>query len=134
MAGQFRFIFVTKKFDATLAFYRDDLGLPLLESWDHGLQERGAELQAGSGTIMFTALSPLSGYTLGLSADQNGVSIGLEVQDVETWYQQAVKKKLAISQKLGQYPWGERGFTLTDPNGIGVYIFSRQGNLGNSEN
>lgn len=127
MSGQFKFIFVTKKYEATMAFYRDGLGLKLLETWNHGLHDRGAEFQAGAGTIMFTALAPHSGYTLGLSTDQNGVSVGLEVQDVEIWYQNACDKNLQVSQELSRLPWGETGFTLMDPNGIGVYIYSKNG-------
>jgi uncharacterized glyoxalase superfamily protein PhnB len=127
MAGQFKLIFVTKKYEATLAFYRDGLELPLVDRWDHGLHERGAEFLAGSGSIMFSALAPQSGYTLGLSTNQQGISIGIEVADVEAWYQQVCANELPISQKLASFPWGEKGFTLTDPNGIGIYIFSANG-------
>ena len=127
MAGQFKFIFVTKKYEATLAFFRDGLELPLVDRWDHGLHERGAEFLAGSGSIMFSALAPQSGYTLGLTSDLQGISIGIEVADVEAWYEQVNTNELPISQELTSFPWGEEGFTLTDPNGIGVYIFSTNG-------
>ncbi len=124
MLGNIRLIFVTRKFAATLAFYRDGLELPVVEVWDHGLHERGAEFKAGSGTIQFNALAAQSGYTLGLSTDHQGVSVGIEVADIERWYRRACDNGLAISQELTTFPWGERGFTLTDPNGIGVYIYS----------
>lgn len=124
MLGKIRLIFVTKKYAATLAFYRNGLGLPIVEAWDHGLQERGVEFQAGSGSIQFTALAPQSGYTLGLSTDHHGVSIGIEVTDIESWYRRARENQLEISQELSSLPWGEQGFTLVDPNGIGVYIYS----------
>ena len=127
MAGQFKFIFVTKKYEATLAFFRDGLELPLVDRWDHGLHERGAEFLAGSGSIMVSALAPQSGYTLGLTSDLQGISIGIEVADVEAWYEQVNTNELPISQELTSFPWGEEGFTLTDPNGIGVYIFSTNG-------
>lgn len=127
MAGQFKFIFVTKKYEATLAFYRDGLELPLVDRWDHGLHERGAEFLAGAGSIMFSALTPQSGHTLGFQSDVQGISIGIEVADVGAWYQQVCTNELPISQELARFPWGEQGFTLTDPNGIGVYIFSVNG-------
>ncbi len=124
MLGNIRLIFVTKKYAATMAFYRDGLELPIVETWNHGLQERGVEFQAGFGSIQFTALAPESGYTLGLSSNQQGVSIGIEVADIEAWYRRACENELEISQELSSFPWGERGFTLVDPNGIGVYIYS----------
>ena len=124
MLGNIRLIFVTRKYAATLAYYRDGLELPIVEAWNHGLNERGVEFQVGSGTIQFTSLAPESGYTLGLSTNQQGVSIGIEVADIETWYRRARENGLEISQDLGTFPWGERGFTLVDPNGIGVYVYS----------
>ena len=81
MLGKIRLIFVTKKYAATLAFYREGL-------------------------------------------DHHGARIGPEVADIASWYQRARENQLEISQELSTLPWGEQGFTLVDPNGIGVYIYS----------
>ena len=43
--GQFRFSYFTPEYGATVAFYGDGLGLPILESWDRGLDDREQQQQ-----------------------------------------------------------------------------------------
>lgn len=47
--GRFRFSYFTLDYDATVAFYRDDLGLPVVESWDRNPENRGMVFGAASG-------------------------------------------------------------------------------------
>jgi uncharacterized glyoxalase superfamily protein PhnB len=122
--GEFQFIFTTKDFDVTIAFYREGLDLAVVDAWDRGGGERGMSFQAASGIIVVMGLPTKSMYTLGRSVSPQGVSIGFEVDHVDTWYEKVKSRGLNPSQELTNFSWGERGFTLTDPNGIGVYIYS----------
>ncbi len=47
MPRQFRFGYFTERYDETVAFYRDGLGLPVLESWDRDDTDRGVLFAAG---------------------------------------------------------------------------------------
>lgn len=125
--GEFQFIYTAQDFPATFAFYRDGLGFAVLETWDRGPNDRGAKFQAASGVIVVTALPAGVGNTLGRPKLPQGVSMGVEVEAVEAIYRRALEQELSISQPLTRFPWGERGFTVTDPNGIEVYLFSQQG-------
>lgn len=49
--GEFRFSYFTPEYEATLAFYRDGLGFPVLESWDRNLDDRGTLFTAAFGVI-----------------------------------------------------------------------------------
>ncbi len=54
--GQFRFAYFTSEFEATVAFYRDALGLRVIESWDRNPEDRGVLFGAASGIIEILAL------------------------------------------------------------------------------
>jgi catechol 2,3-dioxygenase-like lactoylglutathione lyase family enzyme len=56
-AGEIRFIFRAKDYDASVTFYRDGLELPIVGSWDRGPDERGTLFQAASGIIEVLALA-----------------------------------------------------------------------------
>ena len=49
--AQFRFCYFTAKYEETVAFYRDGLEFPLLESWDRNPDDRGSLFGAASGII-----------------------------------------------------------------------------------
>jgi catechol 2,3-dioxygenase-like lactoylglutathione lyase family enzyme len=49
--GQFRFVFHTKDYESTVAFYQDGLELPILRRWDRGPDDQGVLFGAASGVI-----------------------------------------------------------------------------------
>lgn len=51
-----------------------------------------------------------------------GVYLTIEVDDVDSLYQEIKKKGLEIKVELRDEPWGDRHFAIQDPNGIGVDI------------
>ncbi len=51
-----------------------------------------------------------------------GMYLTLEVDDVDTLYQQLKKKDIVIKIDLRDEPWGDRHFAIQDPNGIGIDI------------
>jgi uncharacterized glyoxalase superfamily protein PhnB len=120
---EFQFIFTARDYQTTVAFYRDGLGLEVAEIWDRGPNDRGTRFQAASGTVVVMATPVLIGYTMGKAHLPQGVSMGIEVDDLDAWYLRARKRELPISQELTTFSWGERGFSVTDPNGIEVYLF-----------
>ena len=119
MTGEFRFIFRAKDYEASVAFYRDGLELPVVGSWDRGPAERGTLFQAASGIVEVLALAPGETYV-----PPQGMELGYEVDDVDEWYQRAQKKDLPISKAIADRPWGHRTFSVTDPDGIRVILYS----------
>jgi uncharacterized glyoxalase superfamily protein PhnB len=50
------------------------------------------------------------------------VYLTIEVDDVDTLYQQLKARGVPIEVELRNEPWGDRHFAILDPNGIGVDI------------
>ena len=119
MTGEFRFIFRAQDYEASVAFYRDGLELPIVGSWDRGPAERGTLFQAASGIIEVLALAPGAEYV-----PPQGMELSYEVDDVDGWYRWVREKGLSIRGELADKPWGHRSFSLTDPDGIKVILYS----------
>jgi len=122
---QFRFAYFTPDFESTVAFYRDDLELPVVGSWDRGPDDRGALFGAASGIIEVLA-RPQSGVSSHLFDDRppQGAFMVIEVADVEKLHRKALDKNLPIQQELKNQSWGHRSFCLREPNGLTLYVFT----------
>ncbi len=123
--GQFRFSYFTPAYEATVAFYRDGLGLPVIESWDRNPDDQGTLFGAASGMIEVLAL-PKSGEASHLWDDRppQGAFMVIEVGDVEEAYRLAVEKGLPIKQEIRDQEWGHRSFCVSEPNGLTLYFFT----------
>lgn len=119
MTGEFRFIFRARDYETSLAFYRDGLELPIVSSWDRGPAEKGTLFQAGSGIIEVLALAPGAEYV-----PLQGGELAYEVEDVDEWHRRTHDKGLPIRGELADKPWGHRTFSLTDPDGMKVILFT----------
>jgi catechol 2,3-dioxygenase-like lactoylglutathione lyase family enzyme len=91
--GQFRFSYFTPDYDATVAFYRDGLGLPVVESWNRNPDDRGTLFGAASGLVEVLK-RPESGDSLHLWDERSpqGSFMVIEVEDVELKYRQVSEK------------------------------------------
>ncbi|WP_057938093.1 VOC family protein [Algoriphagus resistens] len=51
-----------------------------------------------------------------------GMYLTLEVEDVDSLYQEFKQKGVEIKIDIREEPWGDRHFAVVDPNGIGIDI------------
>lgn len=117
--GQFRFVFTAGDYPASLAFYRDGLGLPVDHDWDYGPADRGTVFLAGGGMIEIFAPAP------GVQRlPPQGISMSIEVESADAWYQRARERGLKVIAEPATYPWGHRIVRLEDPDGIAVSLFN----------
>jgi catechol 2,3-dioxygenase-like lactoylglutathione lyase family enzyme len=123
-SGQFRFSYFTQDYDATVAFYRDGLGFPVVESWDRDPEDRGTLFGAASGLVEILK-RPESGDSSHLwdKRPPQGAFMVIEVEDVDKTYRQVVEKGLPIQQELTTQAWGHRSFCIREPNGLTLYFF-----------
>jgi catechol 2,3-dioxygenase-like lactoylglutathione lyase family enzyme len=49
-----------------------------------------------------------------------GMYFTIEVEDVDSLYQQLKKQGVPIKIEIRNEPWGDRHFAIEDPNGIGI--------------
>jgi len=53
-----------------------------------------------------------------------GVMLNFKVDDVDAQYLRLIEAGLPIAMPLEGHPWGDRGFSVMDPIGNAVYIYS----------
>ena len=124
-SGQFRCAFFAPDYESTVAFYRDGLGLSLIESWDKGRDDRGTLFRAASGIIEVMALpQDKDEGSVWDYREPQGMWIVIEVKDVDVLYRRVLARGLPIKEELKNQNWGHRSFIVSDPNGMGLYIFS----------
>jgi predicted enzyme related to lactoylglutathione lyase len=117
--GQFRLMFSPKNYEASVAFYRDKLQLSIDHDWDYGGGDCGTVFHAGGGMIELLGLLPGSQYV-----QPQGLSVLIQVDDIDQWHTQALQREVKITQEPTTYPWGHRVLRVTDPDGIVVSLFS----------
>jgi len=112
------FVVSTGRFDDSLAFYRDLLGLELVEEWtEFG---HGAVLSAGGPARVELIELEVPDDPL----PRHAPFLGLKVTDVDATHERAVTANAPILSPLEERPWGGRGFAVQDPNGIGVNVYT----------
>lgn len=114
---QFVVVITTGAFDASLAFYRDVIGLEVVEEWtDAG---HGAVLSAGG-----PARVELIDLPERARVDTESMFIGLQVGTIEGLYERATAAGHEIIREPADRPWGGRGFVVRDPNGVAINIYT----------
>ena len=53
-----------------------------------------------------------------------GVIYNFDVDDVDLEYKKLIELGNKIIMPVEDHPWGDRGFSILDPNGIMLYIYS----------
>ena len=53
-----------------------------------------------------------------------GIMLNFKVADVDGEYQRLVESDITVAMPLEDHPWGDRGFSIIDPIGNSIYIYS----------
>jgi lactoylglutathione lyase len=114
-------------YDAALRFYRDALGLPVVESWDDGEGRSGAILDAGRATLELLSVAQtelVDQVEVGEPGISGPVRLALEVEDSAVT---ATALADAGAEFLGDpvlTPWGHRNARLRAPDGMQLTLFT----------
>src|SRR5512133_1328374 len=117
-AGEFRIVFSPKNYEASRAFYREGLGLPVDHEWDYGGGDRGIVFLAASGMIELLGLAPGAQYV-----QPQGLVMLVQVDSADRWFALAKDRGLKVIQEPVSYPWGQRVVRLADPDGLVISLF-----------
>jgi catechol 2,3-dioxygenase-like lactoylglutathione lyase family enzyme len=114
----FVFVVQTARFGASVGFYRDVIGLHVVEEWtDFG---HGAVLAAGDiARVELVETDAPAG-----DIPRHAPFLGLQVADVDAVHERARAAGAPIAADLGERPWGGRGFAVYDPNGVGINVYT----------
>ena len=122
---ELRLALTVEDFPRALRFYRDSLGLPVLQSWEQGAA-RGAVLGAGRATLEL--LSPEQAELIDrveVGARVAGpVRVALAVADSAATAEALVS---AGAERLGEpvvTPWSHRNVRLETPDGLQLTLFT----------
>jgi len=99
---------------ASVRFFVDRLGFEVVFCSDGfvSLRHPGADLQLGF-------LRPLGDE---VAFRGHGITYGVEVSDVDAEYERIRSEGVDTDGPPRDNPWGDRSFTVVDPNGIAVHI------------
>ena len=117
--GQFRWMFVAEDYQASVAFYRDGLGLPIDHDWDFGPNDRGTVFLAGSGMVEVLGGLPGQAYVR-----PQGPWMSIQVADVDAFFERVKKHGLKVVEEPKTYPWGQRIMKVEDPDGTLIWLFT----------
>ena len=106
-----RFVFQTDRYDDSVAFYSDVLGLDVADSWG-GPTARGC-LFAWAGTLV----EFFEGDWV-----ESGTQLAIEVADADAEHARLVAAG-ANPQDPAEMPWGHRSVFLVDPHGNELNFF-----------
>jgi uncharacterized protein len=115
---RFYMILTARHFEETVAFYRDLLEMREVHSWS-GPEGSGAMLGAETGIVEIVSQPPDQPF-----AAPSGVAMAIQVRDVDAWHAALSSRGVHADGAPETKPWGQRLFTVTDPNGIPVIYFS----------
>lgn len=115
---EFRFFYFTDRYDETVAFYRDGLGLEIYNSWDRAPMDKGT-------IFRFPETGGLIEIEKGTSSPQLGGGLYFEVSDVWNWHGRLAETGVAVSGDPAMQSYGHINFSLQDPNGLILTIFQK---------
>jgi catechol 2,3-dioxygenase-like lactoylglutathione lyase family enzyme len=126
MGGEFRFVFYPGEYERSVEFYRDRLGLRVTGGWDRAPGDRGVLFEAAGGIIEILE-DPGDPQAPHEAGPPRGGWIAIEVDDVDSAYEQANARGLAVEEGLEDKPWGHRAFAVRDPDGLLVVLYKITG-------
>jgi catechol 2,3-dioxygenase-like lactoylglutathione lyase family enzyme len=134
MSGDFRFVYFTPLYNETVAFLRDALELRVADSWDRAGDHRGTLFVARSSQANRTSVAAASGQievleNTGLDRRPSHTASGgpfaaIEVDDVDALHARIAARGVTVHYPLEDKPWGHRGFSVLDPNGVEIAFYS----------
>jgi lactoylglutathione lyase len=112
-------------YDKAVAFYRDALGLPVIEAWD-GPDGSGAVLDAGRATLelLSAAQAELVDQVEVGSRVAGPVRVALEVADSVETAQRLVAGGAQTLAEPVLTPWGHRNVRVRAPDGMQLTLFT----------
>lgn len=107
----------SRRYPAMVAFYRDRLSLPEIETWSRN-RGRGCRLDLGGAKLeLLDAEGAMHPLAIANAADDR-VQVVIEVADAD-----AAHRSLAPDDPPPQrFSWGAKGFSLRDPDGNAVWL------------
>ena len=116
---KFRLQIYTRQYEQMCHFYEDMMGFPVLIKRETSQDDRVKVYGAASGQIEVIHTPDWMECPV-----SNGWTVQIEVQDVDTYYEQICRKGWKILRGPQDQFWGHRNFKVLDPSGMELTIYS----------
>ena len=115
-ADRFVFVVPTTRLEESLRFYRDGIGLVVLEEWSE--LGRGALLAASDDArVELIELDEVP------EVDEPRVALGLQITGVDAVYARLTALGATTKAPPRARAWGMYGFGALDPNGVPINVY-----------
>ncbi len=108
--------FITKNVDACRSFYEQYFAAQSI--FDCGWY---LNLRIGSNGPSIQFMQPQEGMP---ECCGKGITLNFKVDDVDAEHARLVAAELEVVMPLEDHPWGDRGFSIIDPIGNSLYLYS----------
>ncbi len=115
------FVVVTKKYKESIAFYQQNFGFEIAfgSSWFTYMQSPG---ERPFGLAIMGEDHPTAPPKLPPFQANAGAFLTLQVEDAKATFEKLKAQGATFTYSLHDEPWGQRRFSLTDPNGLFIDV------------
>ena len=114
-------LFYVADLDKSVAFYRDKLGFTLTRLHEGGV----AELDFGTAKLYLHLDSKPDMPPPDRAHRGKDVLIGFNPDDVDAYCARVKSNGVAIAKELSDEPWGDRDFSIKDPDGYELWFVNQ---------
>ena len=111
---------ITDKLSESKAFYTENLGFGVTFENEFYLLMHTPNQQAEISFLLPN--HPTQQPFFHAAYNGNGMYLTIEMDEVDALYEELKKKGVEIKVEIRDEPWGDRHFSIEDPNGIGIDI------------
>lgn len=111
---------ITEKLAESKAFYSDNLGFGVTFENEFYLLMHTPNKQAELSFLLPD--HPTQQPFFHTAYNGSGMYLTIEMDEVDTLYDELKKKGVEIKIELRDEPWGDRHFSIEDPNGVGIDV------------
>ncbi len=111
---------ITENLAETKAFYTENLGFGVTFENEFYLLMHTPNKQAELSFLLPNHPTQQSFFHAPYGG--KGMYLTIEIDEVDSLYQELKSKGVEIKVELRDEPWGDRHFSIEDPNGIGIDI------------
>jgi len=112
----------TKNYEAMLEFYRDGLGMKVIEAWNEP-DNRGTLLAFGgkAGSTVIEVIDLENEAVSGVKPVN--VVLSIKVEDADSLHDELIQRGISIARGLEDASWGHRSFGIDDPDGFRIWFY-----------
>jgi len=112
----------TKYYEAMVEFYRDGLGMKVIEEWKDPENHGTLLTFGGKANSSVIEVIDLESEAVPDVKPVN-VVLSVEVENADNLHDELKGRGISIARGLEDAPWGHRSFGIDDPDGFRIWLY-----------